>query len=114
MEKLIRTCKHHGLTEYYLATRRCKKCTIHQSTERKKLLKQRAVDYKGGRCQLCGYNKHIAALEFHHIDPSKKDFNIGMAAKSWSTTLKELDKCMLVCANCHREEHVRLNLSNDL
>ena len=113
MEKLIKICKHHGLTEYYTATRRCKKCTIQKSTERKKELKKRAIIYKGGKCERCGYSKYIGALEFHHTDPNSKDFNIGMSAKGWELTLKELDKCILLCANCHREEHFRLNLEID-
>jgi hypothetical protein len=66
-----------------------------------------AIAYKGSKCQCCGYNKHVGALEFHHIDPSKKDFGISAKGytRSWENVRKELDKCVLVCANCHREIH---------
>ena len=63
------------------------------------------VEYKGGECEKCGYKKSINALEFHHIDPKQKDFSIS--GKSWSLERlkKEVDKCIIVCANCHREIH---------
>lgn len=66
-----------------------------------------AIEYKGGKCKCCGYNKCISALEFHHLDPSVKEFNIGQKGytRSWDKNKKELDKCILVCANCHREIH---------
>ena len=71
-------------------------------------VKQQAVEYKGSQCSVCGYDKCMAALEFHHLNPDEKDFNITQNIRK-STTLdsikKELDKCILVCANCHREAH---------
>lgn len=67
--------------------------------------KLRAVQYKGGRCQSCGYNKSVRALTFHHIDPTQKDFNVSSSTKAWSTIKSELDKCLLLCANCHAEVH---------
>ena len=72
--------------------------------------KQKLVDYKGGKCICCDYNKYIGALEFHHIDPSKKDFAIGTGGKTRALEAlkKEVDKCVLVCANCHREIHANL------
>jgi 5-methylcytosine-specific restriction endonuclease McrA len=64
-----------------------------------------AIAYKGGRCQVCGYDKYHGAFDLHHVDPRQKDF--GIAAKgytrSWEKVKTELDKCVLVCANCHRE-----------
>lgn len=63
------------------------------------------VEYKGGKCEICGYNKCIEALEFHHINPKEKDFSISGGTKSFNTLKPELDKCILVCANCHREIH---------
>ena len=72
-----------------------------------------AVEYKGGACVLCGYNKSHAALEFHHIDPHEKDIQIGVKANiAWSKIKLEIDKCVLLCANCHREEHERLRLAH--
>jgi hypothetical protein len=85
----------------------CKKCTTQQVVERTKKLKQDMVNYKGGCCQLCGYNKYIGALDFHHIDPNQKDFTIAHVRQyKFDDVIKnELDKCLLVCSNCHREIH---------
>lgn len=85
----------------------CKSCTSIQTLERQRKLKQELVDYKGGSCVKCGYKKYIGALEFHHLDPTKKDFTIAhLKLTSFNDEIKkELDKCILVCANCHREIH---------
>ena len=76
-----------------------------------------AVAYKGGKCNRCGYNRCIEALEFHHENPSQKDFNISSKGytRSWERVQKELDKCVMLCANCHRELHAKLaaSISND-
>lgn len=82
----------------------------HCVSKRRKKLKQMAIEYCGGKCQLCSYSKCLWALEFHHLDSAKKDFSIGSSGitKSWETTKLELDKCILVCANCHREIHSKL------
>lgn len=78
---------------------------------RRKEIKRLSVEYKGGKCEKCGYDKCIGALEFHHIDPTKKDFGIAEKGRtmSWERTKLELDKCIMVCANCHREIHEELN-----
>lgn len=78
--------------------------------KRRKKMKHIAVDYKGGKCQICNYNKSIEALDFHHLDASKKDFAISNSGhcKSWEKVKAELDKCICVCANCHREIHAGL------
>lgn len=70
--------------------------------------KQRAVDYKGGKCQKCGYSKCLNALEFHHTDPSRKDFTVAGKRRPWEDLRIELDKCLLLCSNCHREHHEAL------
>lgn len=70
--------------------------------------KYEAVQMRGGKCEKCGYNKNLAALDFHHRDPNTKKFQIDMRAFSntnLDTLKEELDKCDLLCANCHREEH---------
>ncbi len=70
----------------------------------RKETKERAVAYKGGRCVLCGYNKCIWAMEFHHIDRANKIFNVSTGdTPSWEKIRTELDKCILLCCNCHRE-----------
>lgn len=73
-----------------------------------KRIKEELIQYKGGKCQICGYNKCISALEFHHLDPTQKDFTISGGTKSFKTLKPEVDKCILVCSNCHREIHAGL------
>ncbi len=72
-----------------------------------------AVDYKGGRCERCGYNRCIDAFEFHHLISAKKGFGISEKGytRAWSKVKEELDKCQLLCANCHRELHEKLAAS---
>jgi hypothetical protein len=85
----------------------CKTCTHDQTIERQKKFKQQCIDYKGGKCVSCGYKKCNNVLEFHHLDPSKKEFSIAhVRLTSFNDEVKkELDNCALVCANCHREIH---------
>ncbi len=85
----------------------CKSCTNTESSVRQVNFKQKCVNYKGGTCEICGYDKSIGSLEFHHIDSSEKDFQISkVKSHSFSDTVKkELDKCMLLCRNCHGEIH---------
>ncbi len=68
------------------------------------------VKYKGGCCEKCGYNKSYEVLQFHHINPNEKDFTISGKSYSVERLKKEVDKCILVCANCHREIHEELKL----
>ena len=69
-------------------------------------LKKKCVAYLGNKCSRCGYNKSVQALNFHHIDEEEKEFAIsGSHTRSWDSIQKELDKCILLCANCHQEEH---------
>lgn len=73
-------------------------------------IKQQCVDYKGGCCQICGYSKCNASLDFHHLDPKEKDFGISKGGTNGFEKLKtELDKCILVCRNCHGEIHQGLH-----
>lgn len=75
--------------------------------KRRKRLKEMAIELKGGKCMFCGYRKTSAALDFHHIDGKTKEFGISLdgITRSWQRVSKELEKCVLVCANCHREIH---------
>lgn len=87
----------------------CKPCFNRYSSERFVDKKKQAIDYKGGCCQHCGYSKYYGALQFHHLDPSEKDMDWNSLRKhKWETMQEELDKCILLCANCHAEEHHRL------
>jgi hypothetical protein len=71
----------------------------------RKNTKTRMVLSFGGICGICGYDKCQSALEFHHIDPKKKDFDFRSICRSWDKIVDELQKCIMVCANCHREIH---------
>lgn len=98
-----RTCKRCG--KKFVSTRRWKCCSC-STTGRKEKLKQRSIDYKGGKCQSCGYNKCQRAMSFHHRDPESKDFNLSSKyCYSWKRIQPELDKCDLLCMNCHAEKH---------
>ena len=111
MEKIVlKECKKHGLTEYVLrkdGRYRCKKCAAEAVQKRREKTKELLVEYKGGKCEICGYNRCVEALEFHHINPNEKDFGIGQKGytRSFEKNKEEVDKCILVCANCHREIH---------
>lgn len=74
----------------------------------KKDKKSKLIQDKGGKCEICGYNKCEQALDFHHIDPSQKSFDISSNSFSFEKMKKEADKCALLCANCHREVHAGL------
>jgi hypothetical protein len=70
--------------------------------------KQKLVDYKGGKCKVCGYNRYIGSLVFHHLNPLEKDFSITAKTISFEKLKAEVDKCELVCSNCHGEIHAGL------
>ena len=82
-----------------------RKYMIKAVSKRRRAVKARAIEYKGGQCQICGYKKFQGALELHHTNPSSKNFGIGQYghSRSWERVKQELDKCILLCANCHRE-----------
>lgn len=87
----------------------CNSCVTNRRRFEKK---KKAVDYLGGKCIDCGYNKCIEALEFDHTGHSKKEFTIsGNHCISWDRLKVELDKCELRCANCHRERHAKVKIS---
>lgn len=84
----------------------CKDCFNQSTHERQKKNKLKYVKYKGGSCQICGYDKCIEALDFHHLDPSIKEMSLSSGrGYSFERAKAELDKCILVCSNCHREIH---------
>lgn len=91
----------------------CKDCEKIRKKQQLMLFKQSCLDYKQCcNCSKCGYNKSIVALDFHHTNPSEKDFCISSCRtlKLNDTIKQELDKCVVLCANCHREEHERTYL----
>lgn len=78
---------------------------IRDTSNYRRSIKNMLVQYKGGKCQICGYNRCISALDFHHLNPEEKDFHISGGTKSFEKLKTEVDKCILVCSNCHREIH---------
>jgi len=85
----------------------CKKCRAKQNMLILVARKKQAIEYKGGKCCICGYNKYYGALDFHHLDPKKKEYLFDRS-NSLERQKKELDKTVLVCSNCHREVHAGL------
>lgn len=77
---------------------------IRAVAKRRRKIKTVAIKYKGGKCQICGYSKYQGALDLHHVI-GEKEFGIGDKGytRSWERVKQEIDKCVLLCANCHRE-----------
>ena len=86
--------------------RACTKCRNQKYIRRWERLKEQAIADKGGRCEICGYDRYRGALDFHHVDPTQKGAE-WTTVKKWSKDRrnKELAKCVLLCSNCHREVH---------
>lgn len=78
----------------------------HNSTLHKRAIKLKFIEYKGGKCQICGLVDNPAVYDFHHTDPSKKEFKLSNQPFN-DKSRKELDKCIMVCANCHRKIHTK-------
>ena len=80
------------------------------------LIKYYLIQQRGGKCEKCGYDKNMSALEFHHLHPEEKEFtkdSRNLERHSDEEILKEFDKCILLCANCHAEfHHPELDMSN--
>jgi hypothetical protein len=107
----LRQCRRHGRTAfaYYGAgkkgfTWRCKRCVAEAVTRRHQKMKRELVAENGGCCAVCGYDRAIINLHFHHVDPMTKTISVSMAVgKSLATFRAEARKCVLVCGNCHGE-----------
>lgn len=105
------------LSDFYFADKshvrlryNCKSCSNQKTLEWQRELKQQCVDYLGGKCVVCGYDKHASAFDFHHKDPSQKEFQLShRGSRKLQSLKKELDKCVLLCSNCHRETHSGLH-----
>ncbi len=102
------SCVHHGAVRHVLESRgsyRCVRCRADQVAEHRRKIKRLLVAEAGGCCRLCGYRRCEAALEFHHLDPSKKSFHLSLRGitRSIEKVREEAQKCMLLCANCHAE-----------
>jgi transposase len=101
-------CLHHGRTQFILEGRgyfRCTRCRQERVSEWRRRVKRRLVKEAGGACAICGYDRCVAALEFHHLDPSTKRFALSRqgVTRSYAEALAEARKCVLLCSNCHAE-----------
>lgn len=107
--KEIKNCQHHGETLFSQQKSGkwfCCRCNIENVSNKRRRNKLALVKRHGGKCIGCGYNRCVAALDFHHSDPTQKEMPIGKAmAWSLKRLIEETDKCELLCANCHRERH---------
>ena len=84
----------------------CKFCQSQMQVASWQEKKKEAILYKGGKCSKCGYNQNYAAMDFHHNDPKEKEYDwYKLRLRSWDDIKKELDKCVLLCKNCHSELH---------
>ena len=110
-------CKYHSCTNEVPESKSnkercfcCGKCKNKYFVDKRRwVLKLKAIEYLGGKCKICGYHRLPQALEFHHLDRDKKEFGLGLPhTRSWERIKKEIDKCELLCANCHREQEVKL------
>lgn len=111
MSDILKECKKHGLTKFFKNwPNKCKRCNTESVIRRRREIKRLLVQFAGGKCVKCGYNKCVGALEFHHKDPSQKDFGIAelMHKNALEKLKEEVKKCDLICANCHDELHYNL------
>ena len=105
----MRECAHHGRVPFGLYGRkrprwRCKRCVGEAVTRRHQKVKRILVAEAGGCCAVCGYDRTVVNLHFHHVDPAEKSFGVTTASgKSLDAYRAEAAKCVLVCANCHGE-----------
>lgn len=106
-KEIIKDCKKHGITtftERYNGRFRCKKCSVDSVILARQRQKAKLVELHGGKCKICGYNKCQQALQFHHIKPEEKSYGISDGVtRSLDSCIKESNKCVLLCANCHAE-----------
>jgi len=114
--KLCSTCKKelNDQTAYFKTKNKyhskCRTCFNNYCMERWKKRKEDAINYKGGACSRCGYNKFYGALEFHHRNPNEKDAEWKkIKLWPWEKIKIEIDKCDLLCSNCHKEVHNEMN-----
>lgn len=101
-------CPRHGHTAFFARQEggfRCAKCNTAAVSARRREVKRLLVEEAGGRCRICGFAEHPAALQFHHLDPATKEFHLGHQgiSRSIGRMRAEAEKCVLLCANCHAQ-----------
>ena len=102
-------CDKHGITGHYKSSKynfKCKKCNVEAVTRRRRKAIKLVKEEYGGCCTLCGYDRCIRSLVFHHINPNEKELKLGSGNTGSIKRLREeAAKCVLVCSNCHGEIH---------
>jgi transcriptional regulator with XRE-family HTH domain len=86
----------------------CKSCGNAESMRRRIANKKAAIEYLGGKCIKCGYSQNLSAIDFHHRDSSEKEALISALLARYGDIdpiKQELDKCVVMCSNCHRALH---------
>lgn len=105
--QIVLECARHGEMIHVRDARgcfRCPRCRAEAVVRRRQKVKQTLVEEAGGHCQICGYDRCLAALEFHHLDPREKEFGLARCgAHSLDKLRQEARKCVLLCSNCHAE-----------
>jgi transposase-like protein len=101
-------CRRHGETQFVLEGRgyyRCKRCRSGAVSRRRRTVKRQLVAEAGGACAVCGYSRWPGALQFHHVESKAKKFHLaqGGYSRSIARSRAEMEKCVLLCANCHAE-----------
>lgn len=104
------TCGEDTPSKFYQTRKtQCKVCFNRSQMDKWTANKQKAVAAAGGKCSCCGYDKYIGALEFHHVDPTTKEPNWYNLWSLNETKIEQaLQHTILLCSNCHREEHERI------
>ncbi len=109
-EATLRFCRVHGAVAYVLDTDgyyRCPRCRAASVIKRRAAIRLQVIAEAGGRCSVCGYDRHAAALQFHHLDPATKAFTLRNGdTRSLDRMRAEAAKCILLCANCHAEVEI--------
>jgi 5-methylcytosine-specific restriction endonuclease McrA len=105
---MIKKCKKHGRVYHFKRkdnSYRCGKCASEWVIRSRIKKKEKLVSLFGGKCKVCGYNKYIGALDFHHLNPKTKSFALSVRGLcySWEIVVKEAKKCIILCKNCHAE-----------
>jgi transposase len=101
-------CSQHGETDFWLNGRgyyRCKRCRSAAVARRRRKVKTILVAEAGGACCICGFDRNMRALHFHHVEPSQKrhELNAKGVAIALDKLRVEAQKCVLLCSNCHAE-----------
>ena len=107
-KEIMNVCATHGRQRFVLEGSgyyRCSRCRADRVADRRRELKATLVAEFGGVCVLCGYDRCVWALEFHHLNPAEKSFSIGSTGRTRSlqSLREEAMKCVLLCSNCHQE-----------